>query len=204
MAIEFSCGNCSAKFRVVEKMAGKKIRCPKCQTIEQVPGGQPEPEEQYEVEGGEEDFWSQTAGQTLPSESNLFESPVAVSGTPSKKGKRGVSPLQRVQIPGMVLLTMTVLGVVMEIAAAIFFISIGEFSMPRFGFGGLLGLACIYYTFTGLLSFVRLDDRYAAQTGLVLAMLPCGTSLLCFIAIPFAIWGMALMNDKQIQASFHS
>ncbi|TWT38549.1 MJ0042-type zinc finger domain-containing protein [Blastopirellula retiformator] len=215
MPIVFTCGSCAAKFKVDEKMAGKKVRCPKCKTIGQIPSPQieadllpdpePEPQIDYQVKAkDDDDFWSQTAGTALPSSPNPFQSPAATGGSGGKK-KRSVTPAsQRVLIPGMVLLTLVVLRVVAEIGLVILLISAGKFNVVGGGIGGLLGLACIYYTFTGLLSFVRLDDSGSAQTGLVLSMLPCGTSVLCVLAIPFAIWGLIQMNDPQIKSSFHS
>jgi len=38
MPIEVSCPSCSRQFRVPDKVAGKKIKCPKCQGILAVPG----------------------------------------------------------------------------------------------------------------------------------------------------------------------
>jgi phage FluMu protein Com len=45
MSIEFQCPNCSQMLRVPETAAGKQAKCPKCQTLANVPGATPAPEQ---------------------------------------------------------------------------------------------------------------------------------------------------------------
>lgn len=209
MPIEFSCTSCAAKFRVAETMAGLKVRCPKCQSVEQVPG--PEPEISYQLKGAvkeEEDFWSQSAGAgTSPYAETL--QPLSSPAT-RKKRRSSASPLQRVWLPGMALLGLAFLRILMEGAFILFVLSMDknnpviEINGTRLFFQTMIALGFSYATITGLLNFARLDEKGWAWTGLILAMLPCGTSLLCVFALPFAIWGIVLMSDKSISESFHS
>lgn len=208
MPILFSCSSCSAKFRVPDPMAGKKVRCPKCQSVEQVPSNEPEINYQVKAAEEEEDFWSQSAGGLS---SGIEETSQSSSSTGSRKIRRsGAPPLKRVWIPGMVLLGLAFTRVLLEAAGVIILIMLAqngvelEINVGRLTVQLFIEACFAYATITGLLNFVRLDEISWAWTGLILAMFPCGTSLLCFIAIPFSIWGIVLMSDKSVSSSFHS
>ena len=40
MPIEFACSSCSKRLRVKDESAGKRVKCPGCQTVLRVPGGE--------------------------------------------------------------------------------------------------------------------------------------------------------------------
>ncbi|MCC9606641.1 zinc-ribbon domain-containing protein [Blastopirellula sp. JC732] len=219
MPIEFSCGQCSAKFRVPDVLAGKKVRCPKCQSAERVPTPTPAPEARAQ---GDDDFWSQKPGQS--SSKSLGDvlgaastSPSASAPTAKRKEKaESLNPSEvryRISTPATVLFVFAILvtalnavGVVLWTLQLMFAppANMNIYSIMFSMFMGAISVCLTAATLKGVNSFRNVDELSWAWTGLVLAMTPFGTSICCVFTIPFAIWGIVLLSDKRISAHFRA
>jgi len=212
MAIEFSCRNCSAKFRVAETMAGKKIRCPKCQAIEKVPGGQPgpPPEAEYGIKGTEEDFWDQVSAAGPGNTVNPFDAPAAPPARPKRQGLSERQARGRLIVPATVLYILSMVG----LGLSILFLTLGTLAwilapnaMPteervsKF-LVVLLVLGTTYATSQGFANMRNMREPSAVWFALLLSMTPCGTHLFCPVAIPFALWGIVVMCDQRVNSYF--
>ncbi|EAQ80842.1 hypothetical protein [Blastopirellula marina] len=186
-------------------MAGKKVRCPKCQSIQQVPAAEPEPESEYGVKAEDDDFWSQTAGAA----SNPFESPAA---TPSHT-RQGYSEREArsfVAIPGTVLYILALVAftlsvVMLGIELLKWLAAPNDISAARRAgriAGPLVLMSLTYATSQGANHLRNLREPGYVWFALIMSMSPCGTFLFCPVAIPFAIWGIVLMCDRRIAAYF--
>ncbi|PQO47531.1 hypothetical protein [Blastopirellula marina] len=213
MAIEFSCGSCSAKFRIPDTMAGKKIRCPKCQAVQQVPGGEPEPEIEYgfknEGKAGD-DFWSQIPDSSQMPAANPYDSPAPAAARPQRRGLSPADARSRVAIPATALYVLSLGGFFLSIICAFFFALRWIFELDNVPtqqriatlIVGLIGLSLNYVTIQGANNMRALREPGSVWLTLILALLPCGSSCLCPVAIPFAIWGIVLMCDRRISGHF--
>ncbi|MFI4874497.1 MAG: MJ0042-type zinc finger domain-containing protein [Blastopirellula sp. JB062] len=223
MPILFSCTTCGAKFRVSDTMAGKKVRCPKCQSVEQVPVDD-EPVGDS-IQGKEDDFWNQTAGTASSSSSKLdgllqgdFSDLSASSGSVARRPDepRSITSREardRVFLPGTVLLVFSVLVTVLN-AVGIVITILRIMIAPPPGMNGNMMLTMIVVaaatillttsTLKGVNSFRNVDEIGWAWTGLILAMTPLGTAFCCVITLPFAIWGIVLLCDRRISEHFRS
>lgn len=212
MPIEFSCTKCPAKFRVPDVMAGKKVRCPKCQAIERVPGGDRTP-------GKADDFWK----QKKPGHSSINSLDGLLSGgeytlkevsdpgpNQQRSGSGRISiheARDAVSRPGTVLLILSILVTALNAIGTVLYVLLICFAPPAWlngptalfymvMFGVLTCLSCA--SLKGVNSFRNVNESGWAWTGLVLAMTPFGTSGCCVIALPFAIWGILLLSDRRI------
>lgn len=211
MAIEFSCGSCSAKFRIPDTMAGKKIRCPKCQSVQQVPGNEPEIEYGIKTEAkGEDDFWSQVPDSSQMPAANPYDSPAPAAARPQRQSLTEYDARSRVAIPATAIYFLSMGGLGLSILFGIFFALRWIFALDDVPtqnriiilIAGFVGLSLNYVTSQGANNMRALHDRGSVWRTLILALLPCGTSCFWPLAIPFAIWGIVLMCDRRISGHF--
>lgn len=90
MAIVLACGGCAKRYRVPEDRAGKKVKCPGCGSVLEVPPA-PAP---AAVPAGP---WTDHGGQPVPDDANFFAPPPPAIGTVRsawttlRKGKKPLS-----------------------------------------------------------------------------------------------------------------
>ncbi|MCC9606640.1 zinc-ribbon domain-containing protein [Blastopirellula sp. JC732] len=231
MPITFQCKSCSAKFRVDEKMAGKKVRCPKCQTVGEIPAAEPElllpdpepelplpdpePEIDYQMKSNvDDDFWSQTAGaMPMPAAAPAPSTSTSSSGNSGRQGN-GLSEKdarRRVVFPATVLCAFALLGIVLGglgLVAMVLLLIGGANRLPPDQL--ITNLIVTVLVFAGSIGTYRGANALRNLRGsagsvwfaLIVGMTPFGTYVCCPLAIPFAIWGIALMCDKRIASRF--
>ncbi|PQO47530.1 hypothetical protein [Blastopirellula marina] len=216
MAIEFSCGSCSARFRIPDTMAGKKIRCPKCQAVQQVPADEPEIEYQLKRDESGDDFWLQTPGIATAPQQSLFEShaPAPTGSITASAGRFDTAQEEvrrRVAVPAKALYSLGIAGIVLHglwfvVLLLLFLISdpthLIIFIVPHFGvFAIFAGMS--YFVCHGAKHFENLDRGQFVIPMLVISMTPLATNILFPVAIPFALWGFALISDPKVRRQFN-
>ncbi|TWT38548.1 MJ0042-type zinc finger domain-containing protein [Blastopirellula retiformator] len=202
MPIEFACSQCSTKFRVPDPLAGKMVRCPKCQSAERVPqpAAKPAPEPELRLRETNNGPWRE---EPLPA--------VAAAAVPPPESLSLVEVRHRISTPGTALFFVAILAMTVNTVSVVVWTLQLMFAPPAnltavgaafsMLFGGLtVGVTAVMMK--GLIHFRTLHNRVWAWIGLVLAMTPCGASLFCVLGIPFAIWGIVLLADRRISSHF--
>ncbi|UUO06812.1 zinc-ribbon domain-containing protein [Blastopirellula sp. J2-11] len=199
MPIEFSCTSCSAKFRVADTLAGKKVRCPKCQGVEQVPMAAADPEP------------STIAADELKLREEI-PAPLALKTTPTyfPKTKRPeisyAEAKSQVAKPANVLLSLLGASAALEVIGALLGIA-ASYCFPAAEWGLIVASTSVTFAFVtggaifGVLNFKNLDDLDTAWRGIYSALI--GSLIFLPIAVPFVIQAYMLMNDKKIAVHFH-
>jgi len=76
--------------------------------------------------------------------------------------------------------------------------------MTNYGMAGalraLFGAAINGAVLFGALKMLRLQSHTFAIVTCIIAMLPC--SCCCFIGLPFAIWGLVVLNKPEVKSQF--
>lgn len=226
MPIEFECAVCKHRIRVPDGSEGKRTKCPKCQAIQPVPsptddefrlkdeGDLPPPAAKrppiddpfgtfspQPASSGRPDFSDRPAREDLSA-----DTPAASPSDPAERSEAQ----DKLKTPVTVALALVGVGVVLMLVSLIFTVAqiLGnpaEADMPQL-VGQLIG-AAIALPLQGLALFglkhaKNLENYGLAWVGVVLAALPCTTSLCCVLSLPFCVWAMVLLADNTIQRQF--
>ncbi|MCA9060252.1 MAG: hypothetical protein KDA85_17205 [Planctomycetaceae bacterium] len=75
------------------------------------------------------------------------------------------------------------------------------------GFYGMLVLLALNPLLQLVIAFggfrmMRLQSRGLAMTACILALIPCSSSC-CLFGIPFGLWGLIVLNDRNVSGQFH-
>ena len=65
----------------------------------------------------------------------------------------------------------------------------------------LIGLGVAGFLAWGAFKMMRLEGWGLALTTCILALVPC-VSPCCLIGLPFGIWGLVVINDQAVKATF--
>ena len=65
----------------------------------------------------------------------------------------------------------------------------------------VVGLAVGGFIMFACLKMMKLESYGMAMTATILAMIPC-VSPCCIVGLPLGIWGIVILNDPQVKASF--
>jgi hypothetical protein len=70
-----------------------------------------------------------------------------------------------------------------------------------FGCGSDVVSTLMYvFVIVGTANMMRLRDRRSAITACIIALLPCNPC--CLLGLPFAIWGLVMLNRPDIKDTF--
>lgn len=220
MPIEFACQVCKQQIRVPDGNEGKRTKCPHCSAVQPIPGGPPPAGNVFSDSpsgssyGGAPQDASNPYSQTSPSQPQGEANPYASPYTSANAGRPGPGGFEAAQaklrIPAIVcmsllgiMLVLMVLGLVMNVIV----LAAGPNQRdPAEVVGNLVGsgIVLIFNVFTlfALYNASQLRTYALAWAGFILALLPCSSGLCCIFVMPFAIWGMVVLSDAEVQRQF--
>jgi len=177
MSIDFKCLVCKDEIRVPEGTEGQETKCPKCQTVQPIPG-------------------------LVESESEAVGDP----STASQERMDAMEKLRTPTMIASFLVMLAIL-ISLAYLAYVFCQMAGFFGPPDIAAAvvqliSVVGSLVIQFiTLAGLRSAINLNSYSWAWIGFILGMLPCTSGCL---AIPFCGFGMVLLADASIQRQFDS
>jgi len=148
--------------------------------------------------------------------SNPYESPESSAMGAGRGGPNQAAALAKVKPMAMTLLiTMSVMMVliVLGLLFNLFIVGVGAAANDEAGMQamfsgvqgliqGILGLIFGGVIIYGCLQMMKLESYGLGMTACILSMIPC-FSPCCIIGIPIGIWGIVVLNDPMVKASFH-
>lgn len=222
MPEQVRCPECNAALRVPEKLLGKNVKCPKCQTtftaemegldeLEEVVD-EPAPAARRRLKPSEDE-------EELPPEEEYEERP-----RQRRRGRRRAEAAAAVAAPAISLLVLGILGILMGIANVGYAVlarndpPIGQGNRaiqnpdPAFNTGANAGYKAGRYIgafvsliwaiiiVAGSVKMKGLHSYGSAMTACIVAICPC--SLCCLLGIPFGIWGLVALNKPGVKDAF--
>ena len=209
MPIEFRCNECDHLLRTPDEAAGKKARCPSCQNIQDVPGGQTPLAET-------------PASNPLPPVAAPTQPPVAnpvstqsnpFAGAPSNPyatptGENAPArelALRRARPPAIILLVFTILSILFYGLALIgLAMEVAEIGWDDENTAGVVMVAVStlfgLFVIAGAIQMIQLKSHGLAMVAMALAIAPI-TCQFC-VTLPFAIWGMVVLLDANVKSEF--
>ncbi|MCC9606643.1 hypothetical protein LOC68_16835 [Blastopirellula sp. JC732] len=221
MPIEFACQVCKQQIRVPDGNEGKRTKCPHCSAVQPIPGGAPpsggnlfsDPNPYNPPADQSSSLFPDSVTAPPAGESNPFASPYASSSSSAYSMSGGFEEAKKkVAIPAIV--CMSLLGIILALmllglVANVVMIAANNNNIQRDPaelIGNLIGSGLVIafnaFTLFSLYNAVQLRNYALAWTGFILALLPCSSSLCCIFVMPFAIWGMVVISDAEVQRQF--
>jgi len=218
VSIEFRCTGCNRLLRTGDNTAAKQAKCPECGTIVTIPAGQTPPSPAAAPGSAPPPFAS-------PQAENPYRSPdTAVPSfgpMPTAPANLRAYALDRVSGPGIALIVMGALGVPIAVIASVVNIvnlnagvppvpdpAMGEFfgefqSGMMIGqvFGSVIGIGVSILLIVGGVKMKNLRSYGLCMAAAILAAIPCFSSCCC-LEVPFGIWALVVLADKQVSAAF--
>lgn len=196
MTIETTCKGCGEEYRLKDAAAGKTLNCKVCGAKIRVP---------EESEDFDSDFDDDDRDEDLK---------------PRRKGKRS-NALGRLMPPCIVLAALSALSVLLNIVILLFVIThlneLDDGPPPDLKPEAVTGYYIGYYigafgpytagtivnivVLIGAIAGCRGRSYGLAMTALVLGCFPCCGPLFG-LGIPFAIWGLVVINDERVSSAF--
>lgn len=215
MATTYECPKCGRALKVPVELAGKKVKCPACQTIfitspeETSPSPPPAPPPAEEVPVEEEPV------RTKSRRGDYYEEDEEEYRPRSRRGRAKSA----VAAPAIALLVLGCVYVLVNVAGLILrFINfstvinrpppgVDAATAAGFKFGiyagfgiELVGLLLGGAVILGALQMKNLGNYGLAMTACILAMIPC--HYCCLIGIPFGIWALITLMQEDVKSAF--
>ncbi|MBW3596325.1 MAG: zinc-ribbon domain-containing protein [Planctomycetes bacterium] len=211
MAIELRCSQCGAALRVPDELAGKPVRCPKCQAVSTAPApasaGPPNP-------FADEPYAAAAASPVNPyappkpapsSSAHPYAPPMIREAAASKTTGPAIGMMVYAGLGG----SLVILNVVVSFMAGVENVSFGpppETEAERIGqtvgvfIGAGVAGALMLAIAIGAYKMMKLESYGLAMTACILSMLPC--SICCPLGLAFGIWGLVVLNDPGVKHWF--
>ncbi|EAQ80840.1 hypothetical protein [Blastopirellula marina] len=214
MPTEFTCQVCKQQIRVPDGNEGKRTKCPHCSAIQPIPGGPTSGGSSFSDSsnpyGGEPppNPFAEGAAPSPTGEANPYASPYSASSAAPRpiakeeaKGKIAVPAIVCMISFGLsiALLGLAIIGTFINLANGMQPPEEAVVSLITCGF---YFLTCVVGLFM-LYSTMNLRSSLQAWIGFILALTPC-TNCCFIIGIPFAIWGMIVLSDAEVQRQFQN
>jgi hypothetical protein len=225
-----SCPSCGGKVRVPDTLAGRSVRCPRCQAtfraqapddvvddvevVEETPAPRrrrpaPPPEDEHE---------DRPRPRRQPRDEEYEEE--FDDYRPRRASRREIR--DRVQGPATALLVSGWIGVALCVVSAVYFVVVFGIAFSKLGelqrqgarvnwgyvIGMLVGeivalaisIALAWGVISGANQMKSLGDLGAARRAAILALIPCSGCWL--IGLPVGIWALIVLGDSQVQRAF--
>ncbi|MFI4874499.1 MAG: hypothetical protein ACIALR_04150 [Blastopirellula sp. JB062] len=211
MPIDFTCQVCKQQIRVADGNEGKRTKCPHCSAIQPIPGGAAPEErpfadsEQFGEDRPAPNPFAEQPPRQEAGESNPYASPYsAAAGSAPMAFEEAKSKLSVPVIVCMVsavlsvmLLGVSLLGTVVNLVNGVQQPEEAAIGMMTCSFYFVANAVCLFT----LYSTLNLRSKAQAWIGFILALTPC-TNCCFLIGLPFAIWGMVVLSDAEVQRQF--
>jgi hypothetical protein len=203
MSIEFRCTGCGKLLRTADDSAGRQAQCPACGTVVAVGA------DAGDRAGG---FAPSIPLPHAPGSHAVSDAPVNPFQAPSDPGTApilGAEPRSRVAGPAIALMVTAILSATFQAMSAILVVvrllfgnrdqMTGDiFRIGLFGFG----LVCSIVAFYGALKMRSLESYSLAMTSAILSIIPCISSACCILGLPFGIWALVVISNREVRDAF--
>jgi predicted Zn finger-like uncharacterized protein len=231
MPEQVECPSCKQKLRVPDNLLGKKVKCPKCATVfdavvapgkDEEEGGSyaftPEPEPQPRSKA-----LRRASGEDVEDEDELDQEDEIDNDEDEderpqrkkkKKGSKFNAAKQKVAAPGICLIVLGSIGVacaLISVPTTLLnlqdrFLPPGAPARPQAEkIGNLIGalvMGIIYLVV--LLGGIKMKNLESYRTSLIVSILCLFPCTCCFVAIPFGIWSLVVINSQNVRPYFKS
>jgi len=214
MPIEFNCQGCGTFIRTPDNSAGKKGKCPKCQTIVQIPAAAPAASFPPANPPASNPLGGNMAG-------GVVGFPAATPGNPYASPTSGYGAVQmappsgKVKAPAIALIVASTLSILGYLGYGVLNLAVvqnmrlpaaaneAEAAGQRVGFAigvasPFLGIIPQAITIWGAISMLKLKSYGVAMTGAIISVIPCCSCL----AIPFGIWALIVLMAPDVKQAF--
>ncbi len=219
MPIRFKCPSCSKLIQAADTSAGKSVKCPQCETVMKVPGGAtptpaaaPSPPAPV---SNPFDSLPSVPAQGFPAQSAPYRPPNPYQPTVQPLGGGGSysapsagNPLMG---PGIALITLATIHLLIIIVTTVIAIFVSLKAPPQPNsqndliislVSTVIGVVVQGLILYGGVSMLKLQNRGAVTTALILSVIPCFCSSMAVLGIPFGIWGLVAMNNPVVTQRF--
>ena len=215
MPIQLTCPNCSKTLRVPDHLVGEQVRCPGCSTEFVAAAQMPAPVEDDSPYRAADDAPPvpkkppRSSLQDLDDDDDWDDEEYDRPMSRRRRGRASRRARERTQAPGIALLVTGILSLLMGFAM----VSIGTILIAepedaddrvagiQLAVSGPYCTALSVLIILGAIGMIRGRRHGLAITAAVLSMVPC-TNPCWLLGLPFGIWAMIVLCDKDVKASF--